>query len=74
MTTYQIKNFAQRVADGDGRITIAASVNRPLPTEVYEDCVTITDDDGNVYLVEVLDFHDCYEVGGEQSYVWVEVV
>lgn len=56
--------------DEDGRLTIYIDNNQPL---VIPDCITLIGENNDVFLADVLDWHDCWMDGGEQSFLWVEV-
>lgn len=65
-------SFRKSDVDEDGRVELYPSSDKPLPA--FEDRVVLQDEEGNVYLADVLDFHDAYEFGGEPSFLWVELV
>jgi hypothetical protein len=70
-TTYTVKNLQERVEDGC--LSLDVSSDRPMHLDVYDNSVTLSDGEGNVYLAEVIDFHDAYAFGGPESFVWLEL-
>ena len=75
-TTIAALQAEQNEEDG-ACVTLYPTVRRtqPLPAAVWNNgLIQVVDANGDLFLVEVLDFHDGYEFGGPASFVYVALV